>query len=839
MNLLRTFDRLSFWLGFLAGSLFWLVASRLWPWITASIATMRQRIQQTQQEMLRDIEIRYRRELTRYAQGLHLAAPLFALDEILVPPRVLLEDILPESREEAEQWLGPDAVASTVFWTPDWPDMAGFYRSPSAPLTAVLGNGVHIALLAPLGYGKTVALASLALACLRNDETLGTRRQALPLLAHVDDLDLEAADPLEGILAALRPYTGTLVRAQFPSHLRQTLQKGERPVVLLLDGLDEHPPEAQRPIVDWLARLLEAYPSLQVVVAADPGGFDGLLTLRFTPVALSTWSLEERYHFLRRWTTAWERLMPSTWNDRQDAPEAVDPLLIGMWLREGVQRYSPLELTLRTWGALAGDLPGARPHQALTGYLRRFVDDNTRPVLESIAAAAIERGTLSFTPAQVKQWLHETDEEDGQNGEAALSDEAPLHTENTSPPPLRPSQALRRALDSGLLLQGREHLRFLHPALAAHLAASALSLPDNDLDTIFAWGPFRHAMRTLAARQPSLPWLLPFLDAEPKPFPWRLLSVGRWLSDAPPKATWRVEVLRRLALTIHNPALLPAARHLAALALSLSGDTGVTALYHKLLATNDAHGREIAALSLGFLSDRTAVPTLKALLLDPEVSVACAGALALVAIGTQEAVDSVAYLLLHGDDDQRRMAAEALANHLREGDALLQEAITLDDPPVRRAAIFGLRRIPRPWAQQAIEQLQFEDDWLVKNTALQVIEEHRQRQARLVERVLPLTDTPWLNTFAAGEGLGVAPGAPAVQMLIRALQRGDVYQQSLAARRLRHEPTEAAVAPLYHAAFGDNPKLGLLAWQTLWYLRAAGVPLPLPQQFGLGGKSGL
>ena len=82
-------DRPSFWLGFLAGALIWWLLGKLRPLLGELWHAAIQRLRTARQDAMIDAEIRFRNDTIRYAQHQHLASPLFSLDEILLPPKVL------------------------------------------------------------------------------------------------------------------------------------------------------------------------------------------------------------------------------------------------------------------------------------------------------------------------------------------------------------------------------------------------------------------------------------------------------------------------------------------------------------------------------------------------------------------------------------------------------------------------------------------------------------------------------------------------------------------------------------------------------------------------------
>ncbi|MDP1779206.1 MAG: HEAT repeat domain-containing protein, partial [Anaerolineales bacterium] len=104
------------------------------------------------------------------------------------------------------------------------------------------------------------------------------------------------------------------------------------------------------------------------------------------------------------------------------------------------------------------------------------------------------------------------------------------------------------------------------------------------------------------------------------------------------------------------------------------------------------------------------MPLLENALSAPSLSVRRAACMALVAIGTNEALEAVGQTLLNGDEDIRRAAGEALANDPVEGHAMLRDGVTIKDILLRRAVMYGLGRINEPWALEILQNIQGDDD---------------------------------------------------------------------------------------------------------------------------------
>jgi HEAT repeat protein len=243
----------------------------------------------------------------------------------------------------------------------------------------------------------------------------------------------------------------------------------------------------------------------------------------------------------------------------------------------------------------------------------------------------------------------------------------------------------------------------------------------------------------------------------------------------------------------------------------------------------------LAALGSGATRDPKAIPFLKNAMQAPNLSTRRAACLALVAIGTAEALETVADILLNEDEDLRRAAAEALANDTKEGYAMLKDGATMQDILVRRSVVYGLARIQEPWAQEILSKLQLEDDqWVVRNAATEVIEANSaEDNPRIPHPLKAPSESPWLIEFAGKQGMGISPGTPATDILLLALKGDEPEARLSALPYLRNTPTDGVITQLYNAMYRDDPELREATYQILWELGTAGIKLPNPTQFGL------
>src|SRR3989304_5612952 len=206
-------------------------------------------------------------------------------------------------------------------------------------------------------------------------------------------------------------------------------------------------------------------------------------------------------------------------------------------------------------------------------------------------------------------------------------------------------------------------------------------------------------------------------------------------------------------------------------AFALSNDPSAATLFRQFASTNSFELVQLAVLAAGVMKDIKAIPVVERALGAPSLAVRRAACMALVAIGTNEALEIVARTLLTGDEDVRRAAAEALANDLGEGHPMLQEEITHTDISLRRAAAYGLGRLNESWALEALHKTQVDDDqWVVRNAAAEVLDSRTNISDRAPHKLKAPSESPWLIEFAGKQGVGISPGAQATDIMLLALK---------------------------------------------------------------------
>jgi HEAT repeat protein len=833
-NWLRYFrlDRTSFWLGFLAGALIWWLSGRLKPLIGDLWQLAIKRLREARQDAMIDTEIRLRNDTIYYAQHLHLASPLFSLDEILLPPR-LLAPPPPVEPEVTPPYY--DISENILPYLPAWPELGSELGAPSFDLSQALSGGTHILVVGQPGSGKTVALARLAIQVARHDPQTGMQANSIPLLVHAADLTFpeekseeEAPEPdlLAPLVEALDVSTSKLGSTRLSRLLALAFPSGR--ILLLLDGLDELPPSQVQERVGYLEKILQAYPETRMVAAANPDYFDGLLGLGFVPLAIASWRSEQRAAFIRQWGRLWTRYIEKP--DPENNSRPVDPTLINGWLFNEINGLSPFELTLKTWSAYAGDGLGPSPLQAIESHLRRMTakNPNGRIILENLARQMLVNQQAAVTRKEAEALVKEHEPEPAPE-EALSTIESSDGSESAVS--VKGLVSLPRSFpeltESGLMVpRAAQHFGFAHPLFAAYLGSSPeisaqlASQPD--------WSGKTLALGFLATRDSLAPWFSSQWELKQiDPLMRGVFQAARWLRLTPEGMNWRISLMRYLANLLQDQKTAYGLRACALAALAYSNSTGIQVLFRQMLEAKDSLGRQLAAVGCGLVRDGKSIQNLISLLKDPSPGVQRAALLGLVAIGSQPALEVVADAMLNADEEQRRYAAEALANNSEEGYPTLEEATQLDDLLVRRAAVFGLSRIHQDWAIQILEKLQVDDSqWVVKAAAAQKLEEINKIDPRIPHPLSPLAELPWLIAFAGEHGMGVAPGKPAVDLVLRALKEGNEEQKLAAIHVLSRLGDSSSLIPLFQTFFTSEGEIQNYAFHGLWQVAGAGAEVP-------------
>lgn len=835
-------DRLSFWIGFLTATLFWWAAVRLMGVGRVVRDRLKTQLAEAARRRKAGLDERLRRETLRKVQTMHLSASLFSLEEIAVPPLVIspFQTIGTDGSISNED----DITQTTLPYLPDWPELNSYYGTRKLTIAQALQGGANLAIIGQPGSGKTFALAYLASQVSRREPSTGSVAERLPLFIHIADLryssdpaQIEATDPVESIISAVSSGSPLLIQPQIPGYIRNTFTNGK--ALLILDGADELPLAFLKDLVAFLNALLTKYPGNQLIISACLEYLDGLISIGIKPVTLCSWTNLDRCNFVDQWGQKWKSLVEPILI-HQSPREPVNTTLLNNWLLVDHASMTPLEFTLKVWSLYAGEPQGVKGFQAVESYVKRVIPEpRMRKAVGFLALQVVMSGQTSFARSNAASIMDTSEpprpQPPEQQSTPASADAGANNRANESQTVVQTN--LSQLLNTGLLLERQnEFFSFSHPVILGYLASQSIQNTDKLLELMSQpiWIGKSLLLHYLSAAYDISPQIESLIRQDASdPLMRNLLMISRWLSDAPTNAPWKVQTMRRLVNALQNEAIPPAIKARVMSAFIVSNDASLPQMFQQLMASPIPVIRHLSALGCGAVQDTKSINDLAGLLTDPVPEVRFAACMALVVMGTTPALDPVLDILVKGDEELSRVAAEAFANQPVIGHNLLKECTTFDNLLVRRASVFGLGKVNQPWSLELLKHMQIEDSqWVVRNAANQALEMLQKTNQSIPHPYQLPHDSPWLIEFASKQGMGIIPGSLASELLISAMKTGEPDERLAAMDYLSLRPGEKGLAEaLYPIMYKEKGVLSDTAAYVLWLLAAAGIALPSPEDF--------
>ena len=892
-------DFISFAIGFAAGAMFWWLFLRLRPSLSKVWAIVAERFTRVRRGLGTPVDKRYRVDAYKIYGANHLAEPLFSMQEVAVPPRL----ISPPPPVIPGEALPPEAITDiAVPYMPDLPEVGGQFKVKTITIPEAMSKGGNLLLFGPPGSGRTFAACHLACQAALKDPAAGTLSELIPFYVHVGGLDLSKPDqPVDLIYNYLANKVSIMVEAALKDLVRNIL--AAKNALVIVDGLDELPPSERPPVIEFVKNLQDNYPGNRYILISSPDDLSAQTPLKLFPFAVAGWGAEEKGEFLHRWGELWQEHIPDQgWAKR--LPEIFDPIVLNAWLHQDTHFSSPFDVTLKAWAAYAGDSRGRSETAAIEAYLARMSAGivNARPAMENLAAQSI----LNATPflrrrtaaGYIKSFEQFPDDEEALAAEAGaeeaipeaalagatLSDEdldslieevsalpsatamsaerepdlevdldadldamldeldelvpeeepeAETVVDAANEPEqstVRPSgrTLLPQLTDARLLVEypnGR--FGFIHPIFAGFLAGANLTTTEalRALNEQPNWTGKLLAQRFMPFYQADM---APFLaqaiqQAKASPLQLQLVEASSWLRYVSGNPAWRTGFMRSLAANLQDDGLPMGLRARLLTHLVFSGVPGVSKLLKQMLRSPLHSVRWLGALGAGLIRDPALLEDLTLLLYESSVFVSQAACLALATYGDQRALEALTRALLEGDDNVRRAAAEALAMHPEEGHPVLKDGAVVEDVAVRRAVVFGLARVKEDWAEKILLELQTGDEqWVVRNAAIQIIEDMKLDAISIPTQMPPLHESAWLVRYASEKGMGLSPGQASWDLLAEALKTGVEETQMAAMYIYRRKPEESymVIEPLVELMRDRGGEIREAAYTTLWHLQA-------------------
>jgi len=748
----------------------------------------------------------------RYAQSLHVASEYFPLESILVPSKCISP---PPAIQPEVKALDPSLIQQSLGYDPALPELMSEFFGPNFTLLEALSGNTNICLVGFPGSGKTTAIAECIITLAKGGAPGSETPAKIPFYVKAHHLlaQFPGSDIPELILSAIQANKIFLTAPNFARYFTSTLNAGA--AILFIDDIDLLTYADTNRIANFINALCQKLPTLQVVVTASPTCMGNLIKAPLSFLSIKPWGNAEKYLFLEKLS----RHLPSSLSEQQSAGTDSIPIRNSM-LVVSDRFLTPLEFTLKSLAAYAGDILGSSSLQSVESFLKRSLSSISKEALrtlETIALHALEQQKSSFSRKDINIWLSSVLGDSYQE----LSDEKIA--------PLNP--VIQTALDTNILQKASsDEFFFYYPTFGGYLASRALTRSGADSVAIILshpdWSLLHETMRFFPAFNDVQPFFK-FVQEDNTLLKERFNRASLWLVNVETNSSTELNLLKILTREIQsNSNYMIKVRLVTALSKSLNKD--IKGIFQHLLKSTDTDTRRAAAIGSGLIQDLSAVPYLIQQLNDTFPASTCA-CYSLGRIGSPRSLEAIAEGLLHGNELLRRAAAESLAQNRSEGHPALREGILMDDLLVRYAVVHGLSLIPEDWAIEILDKMRIdEDEWVVRDLAQQVFEIHESGSPYIPKHLPPPHLTAWLDKFAHKHGLRKPNAENALDTLLIVLESGSAEEKQAALSYIGRSGDPGLIPHMLDHITSADPDLKQLAALGVQYCAPPGYVLNVP-----------
>lgn len=809
-------DLISFWLGFVLATLFWLILLR----IAKLIPRMRKSIKEIQ--ILRQQRIDSSKEhdlrlfMLRKAQNFHLASVLFPLDQVLIAPSVITSpEYLPSVNEESDL----NHLYSVLPYMPEVPALVvDFPVIKNSLLSILLAGQQHIAISAEPGFGKTTALAALtSQLCLL--KTTKTQPDYLPIFFDYAEIDRSEENALHDLINCLVEHINGFSRTSI-DNLLHAADSNHR-LVLLIDGLDRLPLVELTKATHRVQQLQESFPQGIFVITCDPFITGDIENIGFEIFPLSAWEKKEKYQFLHQWKKAWCNL-ELTEEDKQRIDRSQH------WLLQEENPASPFDLTIKTWLTFAGMVRNTSEPSYYSSYLALVsggaigqttfealaldADSTQYPVLPKDKALEILTNEMAAAENEIV-----VSKENIKTKSGLLRTEKP--STQTALERLEKNHFFELASDEKLLFSSLNLYAFL---VSGNVYDADFSLL---LETIFS--PTKRLIfeKKHISQNDFLEidsWLV---DAD-QPLRQDHFLALTWLKQTVKGDPLRDKIFRQTARLLQDVSLPVGLRHRFLLPLIQTHDPTIASMLSYFSFSKEESIRQISAFGLGILNEEKYVPVLARLSKDPSLQVQKVACLSLNKIWTASAQSVLLDAVFTADESVRNLTGELFSRHDPDGHQILQELTTTDNSLARKAAIFGLAHIQEPWGNELLVKMSIEDtQWIVRDAAKFILEHPLPTTTFSPRKRIPVLENSWIIQKAEACNMILLNDEMPNELLFTILEKDLLDDKRLAAKYLSSQPTIKFIEQLKEISQNPQSDFREEAVNVLFCLRKRGLNL--------------
>jgi energy-coupling factor transporter ATP-binding protein EcfA2 len=754
LPILPRIDQLSFWLGFILAvflSLILFAIYKLQPQIkTAREAKLKSKTSSSFQSLYAALN----KNTLRRCQASHLAGHLFPLSDIYVKiPVSAINPYIDPSVNLSDEPL----VNHYLPFSPEISELASELPYSFISFEDVVKSNKFVVLTGEIGSGKTTLCSSFISDIIEHKEDLKYFRDFLPLILHLDEIDLQdinIENPIFPLTSSYQFSSININRSSSSKFLESYASTGN--LLLVIDGLDEASFEIFKIFTQYLESLIKSYPNLRLIVNCGLYYLDGLESIGFTPYYIAPLSRKITQKLEEKWSTAWKIILQTNTKLKEIEPIKTD--ISGFWLDQSPSIHSIFFYSLKIWNYLSLEGDCSTQFGLISSYLDRIaLTEKGKSILRTVAELIYhsEHNSVKTTDLLnsgfIKKMLNNPSDQQSEDDVALF---------------------METLYETRILIERQTgYTNFSSPLLFGYLLSNPGVLDHNHTWTHYLKNPI--AELTLRFT-PDTDYILDWLTANDHPFFRNVCLSKNHIRKICNDEQFYKKHFQHLIKQLTN-GQLPFLSRLRFLAAIIQCDNAaIEKLFLFLAKSPSIDNKLISAFGLGFCSTNGSISELSQLIKDTNLTIFYYSAISLSRIWNNSSKHILLDTFMSGTEIQKRLIAELLSTKGVECHELLKGFAKSKNILVRKSSLYGLRLIHEDWVNNILTDLSTADEeWVVRDAAIQILEENIHNPVLYKFQRVPVpSETTWLIELASKMGQGIPAGSIPYDLFMEIIGKG-------------------------------------------------------------------
>lgn len=313
-----------------------------------------------------------------------------------------------------------------------------------------------------------------------------------------------------------------------------------------------------------------------------------------------------------------------------------------------------------------------------------------------------------------------------------------------------------------------------------------------------------------------------------------ILDVVQWLRYSDELVDWRKKYMNYLGQMFVAPSQYMTGRERIAAALVTTRDSFLQNIFGRSTKHNNPDVRKLSILALGVMQNEDFLNNFYGFLNDPNDDVRIASAIAIGNLHTEQAIELLSETLFNTSSERVQQAiTETFADMPDVGYEILWELLTDEQYKemlrVRRAGVYGMKRIHTDWSLELIYRTYLnEQQWFVKQTAQTAFVDRQSQRNKGIHAYPQITTLPWLRDWSEKQEDETVMEASGVELLTMALREPQTVTRFLATTATGQLGVYQSIPNLYQLLNDQEAVIRDTAYRALSDLQLRmGKPLPL------------